>query len=180
MAARIIQRVHREATANPSDQTIKCFLEELLSYPAVPSHWHVPDLCGSPPLRSEWINLVLQFIDILYSPWNCLVDQPVRIDNINMLPDVSNRGPQNGTRLVGVDLSDDANRDVECTSVIVTPERASHRNPSLQMRSVDCINGTSGLLAGALLDCASMMGNPYLKVCRPTTQNAGSALGWAE
>jgi len=36
-AARIIQRVHREAVANPSDETMKCFLEELLSYPAVPS-----------------------------------------------------------------------------------------------------------------------------------------------
>jgi hypothetical protein len=51
----------------------------------------------------------------------------------------------------GVDLSDDANRDVECTSVIVAPERACHRNSSLQMRSVDCINGTSALSAGALL-----------------------------
>jgi hypothetical protein len=184
VAARIIQRVHRKVTANPSDQTMKCFLEELLSYPAVPSHWHVPDLCGSPPLRSEWINLVLQFIDILHSPSNCLVDQPVRIDNINMLPDVSNRGPQNGTRPVGVDLSDDANRDVECTSVIVAPERASHRNSSLQMRSVDCINGTSGLSAGALLGLRKYDGQPLPyrlgKVCRPTAQNAGSAFGWAE
>jgi hypothetical protein len=35
--------------------------------------------------------------------------------------------------------------------VIVAPERACHRNSSLQMRSVDRINGTSGLSAGALL-----------------------------
>jgi hypothetical protein len=34
VAARIIQRVHREIAANPSDETLKCFLEELLSYPA--------------------------------------------------------------------------------------------------------------------------------------------------
>jgi transcriptional regulator with XRE-family HTH domain len=37
VAARIIQRVHREAAANPSDETMKRFLEELLSYPDVPS-----------------------------------------------------------------------------------------------------------------------------------------------
>ena len=36
VAARIIQRVHREAADNPSDETLKRFLEELLSYPDVP------------------------------------------------------------------------------------------------------------------------------------------------
>ena len=49
VAARIIQRVHREVAANPSDETMKCFLEELLSYPAVPSRWRVLDLVDSPP-----------------------------------------------------------------------------------------------------------------------------------
>ena len=49
VAARIIQRVHREAAANPSDETMKCLLEELLGYPAVPSRWRVLDLDGSPP-----------------------------------------------------------------------------------------------------------------------------------
>jgi transcriptional regulator with XRE-family HTH domain len=44
VAARIIQRVHREAIANPSDETMKAFLEELLSYPDVPSRWRTPDL----------------------------------------------------------------------------------------------------------------------------------------
>jgi transcriptional regulator with XRE-family HTH domain len=39
VAARLIQRVHREVAANPSDQTMKCFLEELLHYPGVPSRW---------------------------------------------------------------------------------------------------------------------------------------------
>jgi hypothetical protein len=28
---------------------MKCFLEELLSYPAVPSRWRVLDLDGAPP-----------------------------------------------------------------------------------------------------------------------------------
>ena len=49
VAARIIQRVHREVAVNPSDQTMKCFLEELLSYPAVPSRWGVLDVDDSPP-----------------------------------------------------------------------------------------------------------------------------------
>ncbi len=49
VAARIIQRVHREAAANPSDETMKSFLEELLSYPAVPSRWRALDLEDSPP-----------------------------------------------------------------------------------------------------------------------------------
>jgi hypothetical protein len=39
VAARLIQRVHREVAANSSDQTMKCFLEELLSYPDVPGRW---------------------------------------------------------------------------------------------------------------------------------------------
>jgi hypothetical protein len=46
VAARIIQRVHREAAANPSDETMKSFLEVLLSYPGVPSGWHMLDLDG--------------------------------------------------------------------------------------------------------------------------------------
>jgi hypothetical protein len=33
--------VHREIVADPSDETMKGFLEELLSYPAVPSRWRV-------------------------------------------------------------------------------------------------------------------------------------------
>jgi transcriptional regulator with XRE-family HTH domain len=49
VAARIIQRVHREATANPPDETMKSFLEELLSYPGVPSRWRMLDLDGAPP-----------------------------------------------------------------------------------------------------------------------------------
>lgn len=44
IAAQIIRRVHREAVANPSDETMKHFLEELLSYPDVPSRWRMLDL----------------------------------------------------------------------------------------------------------------------------------------
>lgn len=49
VAARIIQRVHRAVLDSPSDETMKRFLEELLSYPAVPSRWRMPDLDGVPP-----------------------------------------------------------------------------------------------------------------------------------
>jgi transcriptional regulator with XRE-family HTH domain len=49
VAAHIIARVHRAVIANPTDETMKRFLEELLSYPAVPSRWRVPDIDDSPP-----------------------------------------------------------------------------------------------------------------------------------
>jgi transcriptional regulator with XRE-family HTH domain len=69
VAARIIQRVHREVTANPADETMKCFLEELLSYPAVPSNWRVPDLCGSPlpflTINYIWNNSTLRLFSTL-------------------------------------------------------------------------------------------------------------------
>jgi transcriptional regulator with XRE-family HTH domain len=49
VAARMIQRVHREAAANPLDKTMKCFCEELLGYPDVPSRWRMPDMAVAPP-----------------------------------------------------------------------------------------------------------------------------------
>jgi len=49
VAARIIQRLHREAVANPSDETMSAFLDELLSYPDVPSRWRMLNLDESPP-----------------------------------------------------------------------------------------------------------------------------------
>jgi transcriptional regulator with XRE-family HTH domain len=64
VAARIIQRVHREAAANPADETMKCFLEELLSYPAVPNRWRVLDLDAPPPpfltINYRWNNSTLR------------------------------------------------------------------------------------------------------------------------
>jgi transcriptional regulator with XRE-family HTH domain len=69
VAARIIQRVHREAVANPSDETMKCFLEELLSYPAVPSRWRALDLDDSPPpfltINYRWNNATLRLFSTL-------------------------------------------------------------------------------------------------------------------
>jgi transcriptional regulator with XRE-family HTH domain len=47
IAAHIIRRIHREVVANPSDETLKHFLDELLSYPDVPSRWRMPVLDGS-------------------------------------------------------------------------------------------------------------------------------------
>jgi MmyB-like transcription regulator ligand binding domain len=49
VAARIIRRVHREATENPADERLTCFLEELLGYPDVPSRWHMLDFESTPP-----------------------------------------------------------------------------------------------------------------------------------
>ena len=69
VAARIIQRLHREAAANPSDETMKCFLEELLSYPDVPSRWRMLDLGGAPPpfltINYRWKNSTLRLFSAL-------------------------------------------------------------------------------------------------------------------
>jgi len=69
VAARIIQRVHREAAANPSDETMKRFLEELLSYPDVPSRWRMLDLDGAPPpfltINYRWKNSALRLFSAL-------------------------------------------------------------------------------------------------------------------
>ena len=69
VAARIIQRVHREVTANPSDETMNRFLDELLSYPGVPGHWRVPDLCVLPlpflTIDYRWNNSTLRLFSAL-------------------------------------------------------------------------------------------------------------------
>jgi transcriptional regulator with XRE-family HTH domain len=48
VAARFIQRLHRQAAANPSDAATRELLDELLGYPGVPSRWRLPDLDGAP------------------------------------------------------------------------------------------------------------------------------------
>ena len=69
VAARLIQRVHREVAANPSDQTMKCFLEELLSYPDVPSRWRFLDFDDTPPpfltISYKWNNSTLRLFSTL-------------------------------------------------------------------------------------------------------------------
>lgn len=69
VAARIIRRVHREAADNPSDETLKRFLEELLGYPDVPSRWRMPDLDGaSPPFLTidyRWKNSTFRLFSVL-------------------------------------------------------------------------------------------------------------------
>jgi len=61
--------VHREVTDNPSDETLKCFFEELLSYPGVPSRWRTPDLDGTPPpfltINYKWKNSTLRLFSAL-------------------------------------------------------------------------------------------------------------------
>ncbi len=69
VAARLIQRVHREAAANPLDGRMKTFLEELLSYPDVPSRWRMLDLDDSPPpfltVDYKWKNSTLRLFSAL-------------------------------------------------------------------------------------------------------------------
>jgi transcriptional regulator with XRE-family HTH domain len=69
VAARLIQRVHREVAANHSDQAMKCFLEELLGYPDVPSRWRSLDLGDIPPpfltIDYKWNNSTLRLFSTL-------------------------------------------------------------------------------------------------------------------
>jgi hypothetical protein len=69
VAARIIRRVHREAADNPSDETLKSFLEELLSYPDVPTRWRTPDSNDPfPPfltINYRWKNSTLRLFTAL-------------------------------------------------------------------------------------------------------------------
>ncbi len=69
VAARLIQRVHREVAANPSDETMKCFLEELLSYPDVPYRWRCLDFDDTPPpfftINYRWNNSTLRLFSTL-------------------------------------------------------------------------------------------------------------------
>lgn len=69
VAARIIRRIHREAAENPSDETMKSYLEELLSYPDVPSRWRMLDFEEDPPpyltINYRWKNLTLRLFSAL-------------------------------------------------------------------------------------------------------------------
>jgi len=69
VAARIIQRVHREAAANPSDERMKGFLEELLGYPGVPSRWRMLDLGDAPQpfltINYRWKKCTLRLFSTL-------------------------------------------------------------------------------------------------------------------
>lgn len=72
IAARIIRRVHHEAADNPTDETLKRFLEELLSYPDVPNRWRMPDWDGAPPpfltINYRWKNSTLRLFSSSL-PW---------------------------------------------------------------------------------------------------------------
>ena len=69
VAARIIRRVHREAVDNPSDETMKCFLEELLNYPNVPSRWRMLEFESVPSpfltINYRWKNSTLRLFSVL-------------------------------------------------------------------------------------------------------------------
>ena len=69
VAARIIRRVHREAADDPSDETMKRFLEELLSYPDVPNRWRMLDLGDAPPpfltINYRWKKCTLRLFSTL-------------------------------------------------------------------------------------------------------------------
>jgi hypothetical protein len=61
--------VHREAADNPSDETFRVYLKELLSFPGVPSRWRILDLDGAPPpfltIDYRWKNSTLRLFSTL-------------------------------------------------------------------------------------------------------------------
>jgi len=69
VASRIIQRVHREVAANPSDNTMRCFLDDLLSYRGVPDRWRLPDWDGGAPpfltIDYKWKDSTLRLFSAL-------------------------------------------------------------------------------------------------------------------
>jgi transcriptional regulator with XRE-family HTH domain len=64
LAARLIQRVHREAVSNPSDAGMIALRDELLGYPGVPERWRLPDPDGPPvayfTIDYRWKNQLLR------------------------------------------------------------------------------------------------------------------------
>jgi hypothetical protein len=87
VAACIIQRLHHEAADNPSDETLRGFLDELLSYPNVPSRWRKLDLdCAPLPfltIHYTWKNTTLRLfstITTLSIPHD-VVRQELRIES---------------------------------------------------------------------------------------------------
>lgn len=71
IAARIVRRVSHETVNNPADETMKRFLNELLSYPDVPNRWCVPDLHGAHApfltINYRWNNSILRLFSVLSS-----------------------------------------------------------------------------------------------------------------
>jgi transcriptional regulator with XRE-family HTH domain len=69
VAAHIIRRVSREAADNPSDEMLKAYLGQLLSYPGVPNRWRMLDLDGAPPpfltLNYRWKDSTLRWFSAL-------------------------------------------------------------------------------------------------------------------
>jgi transcriptional regulator with XRE-family HTH domain len=69
IAARIVRRVSHEAANNPADEMMKRFLDELLSYPDVPSRWRIIDLDSdhSPFLTIDyrWNHSILRLFSVL-------------------------------------------------------------------------------------------------------------------
>ena len=69
IAARIVRRVSDEAANNPADETMKRFLDELLSYPDLPNRWCIPELHGahSPflTINYRWNNSILRLFSVL-------------------------------------------------------------------------------------------------------------------
>ncbi len=69
VAARIARRVRREVADNPSDKAMKQFLEKLLSYPDIPSHWCGFDFDGpAAPFSTidyRWKGTAFRWISVL-------------------------------------------------------------------------------------------------------------------
>jgi len=88
VAAQAIQRVQQEVVNNPSDLMLKRLLEELLSYPDVPSGWRRFDLERAPrpflTINYRWNTSLLRLFSTLTTLGSSLDSprQDVRIENL--------------------------------------------------------------------------------------------------
>jgi transcriptional regulator with XRE-family HTH domain len=88
VAAQAIQRVQQEVVDNPSDLMLKRLLEELLSYPDVPSRWRRFDLERAPrpflTINYRWNTSLLRLFSTLTTLGSSLDSprQDVRIESL--------------------------------------------------------------------------------------------------
>lgn len=69
VAAAIMRRVHRDSAANASDDVLRQFRDELLSYPGIPSRWRMLDLEMTPSafltINYRWKGTILRLFSTL-------------------------------------------------------------------------------------------------------------------
>jgi transcriptional regulator with XRE-family HTH domain len=69
VAAHMIERVHRDATAMPGDEATRALLDELLAYPGVPARWRTPQMDRAP---APFVSIVYRKDDLRLSVFSTI------------------------------------------------------------------------------------------------------------